>query len=215
MPGDNPQHKGTGLIPIVAGLRAHPNVREELPPHLHRYLDEAVLPSAWYPEEDYVALLEAFAAKVDPAAAGGNVWAFIGRVAAQRDLAGDQDSLPPPSRTMASGLYRQFVKAEPADAPAFFLRATKLWQLYRDTGHLEVFRGSGTDVVVLRLSGYEFSLPRLVDVQTAYFLEFAKLSGLKMEARAVPTTKRDTTDWEFVLEPDPRSLDWIASLPEA
>src|SRR2546428_2763305 len=109
MPGDNPQHKGTGLIPLVAGLKVHPDIRETLPPQLHRYLDEALLPSGWYPEQDYVALLEVLVAKMNPATVGGNVWAFLGRAAAQRDLAGDQDSTPPPSRTMSSGLYRQFV----------------------------------------------------------------------------------------------------------
>lgn len=214
MPGDNPQHKGTGLIPLVAGLRAHPDVREFLPAELHRYLDETVLPSAWYPERDYTALLDALANKTDPSSVGGNVWAFIGRTAAQWDLAGDQDSVPPPSRIGSSGLYRQFVKAEPADAPSFFLRVKKLWQLYRDTGSLEVLRRPGSEIVVLRLTGHRFPSRGLIDVQTAYFLEFARLSGLKMEGRAVPSADADRTEWEFVLEPVPRVMDWIATLPE-
>jgi hypothetical protein len=216
MPGENPQHKGTGLIPLVAGLKALPGVRDELPPHLHRYLDEPVLPSGWYPERDYVELLETFAARTDAATTGGNVWAFIGRAAAQWDLAGDRESVAPPSRTGSSGLYRQFVKADPTDAPSFFLRAKKLWQLYRDTGALEVFRRGEGPVVVLRLSGYQFPFRGLVEVQTAYFLEFARLSGLKMDGRAVPPSKNDATDWEFTLEdPSPRVLDWVANLVEA
>lgn len=215
MPGDNPQHKGTGLIPLVAGLKVHPDIRRILPEHLHRYLDEPVLPSGWYPEQDYVALLEVMAGKMDPATVGGNVWAFIGRAAAQRDLAGDQGSIPPPSRVPSSGLYRQFVKTESTTLPQFFLRAKKLWQLYHDTGTLELCRRPGTDIVVLRLSGYEFAFRGFVESQTAYFLEFARLSGLKMEGRAVPNAEGDCTDWEFTLESSPEVAQWIATLPDA
>jgi hypothetical protein len=214
MPADDPQHKGTGLVPLVAWFKAQPGLRQKLAPHLHRYLDEPVLSSGWYPEQDYLALLELMASKMDPAAVGGNVWAFIGRAAAQRDLAGDQESTPPPSRTNSSGLYRQFVKAEPTDAPAFFLRATKLWQLYHDTGSLDVFRRAGGNVVVLRLSGYAFPFRGLVDSQTAYFLEFARLSGLKMEGHAAAGTNGAHTDWEFSLEPNPRTAEWLATLAE-
>jgi hypothetical protein len=214
MPGDFPQHKGTGLIPLVAGLKVHPDIRDRLPARLHRYLDEPVLPSGWYPEEDYVALLEVLAAKMDPATVGGNVWAFIGRAAAMRDLAGDQESTPPPSRAPASGLYRQFVKIEPTKPAEFFLRARKLWQLYHDTGTLDLFRRAGTDIVVLRLSGYQFAFRGLVESQTAYFLEFARLSSLKMEGRAVAGAKGEFTDWEFKLEADPEVAQWIATLPE-
>jgi hypothetical protein len=215
MPADDPQHKGTGVIPLVAALKVHPDVRERLPAHLLRYLDEPLLASAWYPERDYLALLEVLALKMDPATVGGNVWTFLGRAAAQRDLAGDQDSVPPPSRTASSGLYRQFVKAEPTDAPAFFLRATKLWQLYHDTGTLDVLRRDAGAVVVLRLSGYAFAFRGLVDIQTAYWLEFARLSGLKMEGRAVANARSDSTDWEFSLEPSPGAAEWIATLSVA
>lgn len=215
MPEDHPQHKGTGLIPLVAGLKARPSVREELAPHLHRYLDEPLLASAWYPERDYLALLEVLASKMDPATVGGNVWTFLGRAAAQRDLVGDQDSIPPPSRTASSGLYRQFIKREPTDAPAFFLRATKLWQLYRDTGTLDVLRRRDSGGVVLRLSGYQFAFRGLIEIQTAYWLEFARLSGLKLDGRAVPAAKSDFTEWEFSLEPAPGVAEWIATLPEA
>jgi hypothetical protein len=213
MPGAFPQHKGTGLIPLVAGLKVHPDVRETLPARLRHYLDEPLLPSGWYPEEDYVGLLEVLAAKMDPATVGGNVWSFLGRAAAQRDLAGDQDSTPPPSRTPTSGLYRQFVKSEPTSLPEFFLRARKLWQLYHDTGTLDLYRRSETDIVVLRLSGYQFAFRGLIESQTAYFLEFARLSGLKMEGRAVPGTK-EHTDWEFTLDPGADAAQWIATLAE-
>jgi hypothetical protein len=214
MPGAFPQHKGTGLIPLVAGLKVHPDIREKLPPRLRRYLDEPLLPSGWYPEEDYVGLLEVLASKMDPATVGGNVWSFLGRAAAMRDLAGDQDSTPPPSRTPSSGLYRQFVKMEPTNPPEFFLRARKLWQLYHDTGTLDLHRRTGTDVVVLRLSGYDFAFRGLVESQTAYFLEFARLSGLKMEGRSVPGAKGAFTDWEFTLEPSAEVADWIQTLTE-
>jgi hypothetical protein len=212
MPAAHAHHKGTGLIPLAAGLKVHPDVRDKLPVRLHKYLDEPVLPSAWYPEEDYIALLEVLASTMDSATVGGNVWSFIGRAAAQRDLAGDQDS-PPPSRAPASGLYRQFVKSERTTPPEFFLRARKLWQLYHDTGTLDLYRRSGTEVVVLRLSGYQFAFRGLVESQTAYFLEFARLSGLKMEGRADSRT-REYIDWEFTLEPDDETSRWVATLAE-
>jgi hypothetical protein len=78
---------------------------------------------------------------------------------------------------------------------------------------LDLYRRSGTGVVVLRLSGYQFALRGLVESQTAYFLEFARLSGLKMDGRAVPGTK-EHTDFEFTLEPDDETSRWIATLPE-
>jgi len=215
MPEGNPQHKGTGLIPLVAALKVHPSVREKLAPELHRYLDEPLLASVWYPERDYLVLLEVLAGTMDPVTVGGNVWTFLGRGAAQRDLAGDQGSIPPPSRTASSGLYRQFVKAEPASAPAFFLRATKLWQLYHDTGTVDVLRSAGSEVVVLRLTGYQFAFRGLVEMQTAYWLEFAQLSGLKMEGRVVSTGRSDYTDWEFPLPPESGVAEWIATLDEA
>jgi len=78
---------------------------------------------------------------------------------------------------------------------------------------MDLVRRKGTEIVVLRLSEYQFAFRGLVESQTAYFLEFARLSGLKMEGRAVPGTK-EYTDWEFTLDSDAEFTRWVETLAE-
>lgn len=79
--------KGTVLIKMVKTLRKH---RERalviVPPELHKYLDQKILASSWYPIEDYVALFRAVGELIpDP---GMDVFEYLGRISAQMDFEG-------------------------------------------------------------------------------------------------------------------------------
>lgn len=223
MPAGNPQHKGTGLIPIVEGLRRHPDARALVPKELWHYLDDTVLPSTWYPERHAAVLLDALASTMD--AKGESVWEQLGRQAAQRDLVGALEASParrssPPEslRSGSSGLYRQFLKENDPHPSAFFLRASKLWQLYHDTGKLEALRRANSEgVVVLRLSGFRFPVPGMEQLQSAYLREFARLSGLRLDMQLVkaPTRGDSHYEWDSVIQASTDVTAWIQSLDEA
>jgi hypothetical protein len=54
-----PQTKGSVFIPTVKFLRSHrDHSRALLSPHLHKYLEQRILAASWYPEADFVALLD-------------------------------------------------------------------------------------------------------------------------------------------------------------
>lgn len=53
-----PRAKGTVLLGLVKALRAMADrSRQLLPPSLHHYLEERIVLAAWYPLEDYLAML--------------------------------------------------------------------------------------------------------------------------------------------------------------
>ena len=78
--------KGTNFIGLVKVLRTH---RERalavLPPALHRYLEERVLPSTWYPADDFLGLQTAMASVIP---LGATPYFQMGRLSAQLDLGG-------------------------------------------------------------------------------------------------------------------------------
>jgi hypothetical protein len=104
--------KGVILEAVVAGLRPKLHrVRSQIGPHLMRYLDEPILASAWYPFDDYHALLNILASLVDPKVVPGDPYVFFGRAAAQRDIGGSQDRIPEKQRAASAGVYRNAVMA--------------------------------------------------------------------------------------------------------
>jgi hypothetical protein len=219
MPAGEPKHKGTGLLPVVEALKTIPEGRERVPRELRHYLEQRVLPSAWYPERDYNVLLEALAGSVDPRALSGeDVWKYFGRVAAQRDLAGAEDEIPRRSRTNAAGAYHRFLEGESGNPGVFFSRLAKIWHLYHDTGRLEFLRRRGSPkVAIMRLIGFKVPSVGQSDLQTAYFAEFARLAGLGLTIRLLRSTARNDAfcEWELTIDRAPGLDQWLASLPEA
>jgi hypothetical protein len=225
MPVGNPHHKGTGLLPIVEGLRKIPDARRLVPKDLWHYLDGTVLPSTWYPERHVAVLVDALASTMDAKVVGGSAWEHIGRQVAQRDLVGElgqtsaRRSSPPESgRQTSSGLYRQFLKEDVPHPSSFFLRASKLWQLYHDTGKLEALRRADADgVVVLRLSDFRFPAPGMEELQSAYLREFARLSGLRLDMQLVKSPARGHPhyEWDSTVDTTADVTAWIRSLPVA
>jgi hypothetical protein len=104
--------KGVIVEAVVAGLRPNrERLRAQIGPTLQRYLDEPILASAWYPFEDYSALVDVLASTVDRALVPGDPYVFFGRTAAQRDIGGSQERVPRQQRAPTSGVYRSTVLA--------------------------------------------------------------------------------------------------------
>src|SRR4029453_12144455 len=62
IPTDMGRAKGIALLDAVKFLRARrDDAGDVLAPELHKYLDEQIGTSSWYPEEDLVALIRAVA----------------------------------------------------------------------------------------------------------------------------------------------------------
>src|SRR5215475_14219948 len=107
--------KGANVLAAVKMLRAN---RERavalLPPKYHRYLDERIFVSSWYPEADQLELLRAVSFMLpgtpDP-------WVTIGRIAARDDL---------------KDLYRTLVR--PGDLRDTLRMSSSLWHTFHDTG---------------------------------------------------------------------------------
>jgi hypothetical protein len=150
--------KGAHVIQAVKVLRSQ---RERalavLAPELHRYLDERILPSTWYPTEDHLALLRALVSLLP----GGGVdpWVLLGRGNAQMDL---------------GGLYRRQLK--PGD-PGRTLEVTQaIWSSAYDSGRVEVAVG-GDQSATVKLLDPGFRSRELCRILTGYMMEAVTLAG--------------------------------------
>ena len=212
-----PRHKGTGLLPIVQALKSHPAARARVPPELCHYLDTPILASGWYPEDDYHALLQLLAGLVPPEMTGGEeAWAFFGKVAAQRDIAGNQDSVDADSRTPVAGVYKDFADTGKDGVVGLFLRARKLWSLYHDTGQYSLTRShDDPHSVIIRLTEFRFPARGIVELQMAYVLEFARLVGHPLEGRIRRASSADggLYEWEYRCAPTDENAASLARLP--
>jgi hypothetical protein len=110
--------KGTNLLSAVKFLRRHREAaRAALPPALHHYLEERVLPTSWYPEEDLIALLRVMAPMIGEG--GDGAFELMGRLTV---------------REHTEGVYERLLKG--GDPLNVARRASALWQSQHDTGRL-------------------------------------------------------------------------------
>lgn len=112
--------KGTILVKVIKSLRSQrEQAKKVLPEKLHHYLDERVLATAWFEEEDYLELMRALSKLLpDP---GIPVWEFMGRESAREDF---------------EDLYKSLVRE---NDPAATLKGFEtLWDLRHDTGQVEI-----------------------------------------------------------------------------
>ncbi len=128
--------KGTTVINAIKALRLKKDLaRTVLPKHLHRYLEERIMVSSWYPEEDLFEILHALAKILpDP---GMDTYEFMGRIVARTDL---------------GGIHAHLIRL--GDPATTLRRASFTWGLYHDTGKKDVVE-SGDDYVVTEIAGYE------------------------------------------------------------
>jgi hypothetical protein len=194
-----PKHKGVGLLAVVKGIKANPHARAQVSAHLVHYLQEPILVTGWYPERDYNALITLLASNIDPKQVGGDVWAYFGSTAAQRDVGGDQHAVPERSRLGTAGVYRNFRDVAASDVPGLFLRMTKIWTLYHDSGKMEYMRHRDKpEVGVVRLSEFAFPVHGLAGLQAAYMVEYGRLSGFTLRGlRTAPAS--NGCEWHYEL----------------
>lgn len=194
-----PKHKGVGMMAIIKALKANVVARARVPAHLASYLQEPIVATGWYPERDYSELITLLASCIDPKQVGGDVWAFFGRTAAQRDIGGEQHDVPERSRLAHVGIYRKFRDVPDADVAGLFSRMTRVWNLYHDTGRMVFMRHpTKPNALVVRLHDFSFPLRGLADLQTAYMLEYAKLSGFSLRGEHVASWPKGC-EWYYEL----------------
>ena len=152
--------KGLAMINAIKVLRLKKDeVRKLLPERLHVYLEERVMPSSWYPEEDHWELLRALAKVLpDP---GMDVYEYMGLISARADL---------------GGVYAHLIRE--GDPATTLRRATFTWGLYHDTGKKEVVE-FGDDYVVSEISGFENSSRESCSTVKGWNAELAKMAGGK------------------------------------
>jgi hypothetical protein len=211
----DPCQKGTSLLPVVAALKAHPDRQTLVPEHLWKYFDDHLLVSAWYPERDYFALLEALAKTIDPKTVGGDVWRYFAKFSVQRDIGGA--TLPGSVSSEAKGVYRNYATVDAGDPEQFFRRALKLWGQYHDTGTMQIRGGrASANAVVIELLGFNIPLEGFVRLQGYYLEEFGRLVGLQLVSKVTRSTTRGNSscEWEYtLLARSPAAVAFVASLP--
>ena len=163
---DVPKVKGTNMLSACKALRAiKEQARPVLPPHLHRYLEERILVSSWYPEVDLMGLLDALGKLTNAA----DPFAFMGRHTAREHLA---------------GIYRGHLR--PGDLERTLMSATALWRNYHDTGDMSSVVEAPYRAL-LRLRDFAAASREFCRLLSGYFSELAEQAGGKQ----VKVTKLD------------------------
>jgi hypothetical protein len=154
----NAKVKGTNMLSAVKALRmARDQAQKLLPPSLHRYLEERVLVSSWYPEADLMGLLQTLG-KLLP---GDDPFYYMGRRTAGEHLA---------------GIYRGHLR--PGDLERTLQSASALWRNYHDTGDMTVtLEGPGR--AALQLRDFASTTPEFCRLLRGYFTELAEQAGAK------------------------------------
>lgn len=141
------------MLPLVKGLRASvPDARALLPASLHRYLDERIIVSEWYPEEDHLMILQVLGK-----ATGVVSFVPMGTYLAQFEL---------------SGVYR--VALHKGDAMRTLRAFVTLWPQNHDTGSLELVDRPGG--VTYNLSDYAIPAREICEIITGYVTEGIRMS---------------------------------------
>jgi hypothetical protein len=149
--------KGTNLIGAVKLLRRHRDAaRAALAPALHHYLDERVLPTSWYPEQDLVALLRAMVPLLGDI--GGDPFELMGRAAVREHM---------------DGVYEHLLRG---DRLSFARRVSTLWQTQHDTGRLTLVE-EGPGRARYELAGYAHPSREMCATLRGYVLEALLASG--------------------------------------
>jgi hypothetical protein len=210
-----PQYKGMGFWPVIAALKAHARGPSELPAALQHYFDDQVVVTGWYPEIDFIALLECLA-RVLQQDGMPDVWTYFGRVAARRDLAGTQELIPVERRVQVAGIYRRLASDEEIGVASWLVRVTKLWHLYHDTGHMVAGRSKALACgAVFRLYGYPLMTSNLAKMHTSYYDEYARIVELRAKVSFAGTREvaNRFSEWELTCESEPAILSSLSTLP--
>ena len=154
--------KGVALVGLVKALRAlRKDSEAKLPAMLRHYLDERVIVSDWYSEEDYRVLIltlgQLVADKVP-----GNVWEFLGEEGAKAQF---------------GATYAPIVtKGDPLRT---LKRVPMTWALYHDTGRVKVDIDETRRTARVELHGYPIACPRICASMTGYLRQLLLQSGTR------------------------------------
>jgi hypothetical protein len=145
--------KGTIVLAAVKVLRSR---RQEsaslLPDSLHHYLQERIVVSAWYPEQDLYALLVACAALFP---GGDSAFEMLGAHTA---------------RDHSEGMYSDFLSLGAA------ARARMMWKTQHDSGDL-VLTEETPHSATYELHGWEHASPKYCRIVGGYFTEVHRQTG--------------------------------------
>ncbi len=132
--------KGIALEGALAALRpSFAKSNSLVPEPLRHYLRVAIDLEAWYPFEDYLALLKVLASTIDPAKAKGDVYRAFGVIAAQRDVFGELPNVPREQRPTVTGTLQGAFKGVTGLA-SLVRRALHLRERYYSRGYYTVKR---------------------------------------------------------------------------
>ena len=177
--------KGSAMDGAVRFLAAKRDAAEPiLPMALHHYLDETISPSAWYPEEDLVGLIQTLLRLIP----GGRdeVLDVMGRTTARDHLA---------------GTYTHLI--EDGDIRNLGIRAATLWGSMHDSGKMRVVENA-TGRVRLELAGYGHPSEELCKISCGYIGEVLRLNGIETEVEklACAVNGDPACLWDFTWDPD-------------
>lgn len=169
--------KGTGIVGIVRALRTfREQAKSLLPPQLLHYLEDRIVLTSWYAEDDYLALMEAFMRIQHKAS-----WEQVGAVAAREAL---------------SSVYRNVIIK--GDVPETAQRMRINWRNYHDTGELSV--ENEPQLVRVTVRDYCMISTPLCRLNQGYFAALLEMAhSVITDQRKVRCTARGDTAcvWEF------------------
>jgi uncharacterized protein (TIGR02265 family) len=155
-----PKTKGTHVINAVKVLRQdRERALKALPPHLHKYLHERLLPSTWYPLEEHLVLLRTIATLFMPP--GVDPWVTMGRGTARMDLTG-------------SGIYKGHLRV--GDPGRTLQAMTAIWRSVHDSGEVSA-SNEGPGQYSLTIRGYSVKAPEICAICEGYLAEAASIAG--------------------------------------
>jgi predicted hydrocarbon binding protein len=158
--------KGTLIQSAVRFLRHHKDAaRASLPPTLHHYLEERVLPTDWYPETDLVAMMRAMAPLLQDA--GEDAFVLMGRAAVREHL---------------DGVYEHLLKGARASLGR---RLATLWQTQHDSGRVTTTE-LGPVKARFELADYGHPTREMCASMRGYVLEMLESAGFSaVEVREI------------------------------
>jgi hypothetical protein len=177
--------KGSTFSGLTEFLRRQGEAgRRAVRPDLHRYLDEEVVLSSWYPEEDLLDLIRAMVHLLPPPAS--RVLEGAGRTSA---------------RLHAEGVYSRLIRQSGEDPVAFARRSFALWASQHDTGRLILEpEGEGARV---RLVDYALPSREMCTIVGSYIAEVLRISGIakvRIQKLACRLDGRDECAWHCAWE---------------
>lgn len=176
------QVKGTALVGLVRFLRRErARALPLLPAELRHYLEDRIIESRWYPEEDLIPLI-----RVCAQLTGGNpdeTLLSFGHITARSHLDG--------------GIYSHLVAD--GDPRSIGFKAVALWSSQHDSGALRV-EIEGDGLASLRVEGYSHPSREMCLILTGYFQEFFRVSKLpnpSIKKRRCTSQGDPACEWEL------------------